>query len=103
VGGVRGRARGRAPERQGRRLRGRELAGLFLLGEKQLLVHCAHEQKTSDKALDRMEAIIEGCPDLSRRVKSIKRSNTHEGVYLKTGAGAALHDPDLGRPARLVV
>jgi phage portal protein BeeE len=63
----------------------RELAGLFLLGEKQL-VHCAHEQKTSDKALDRMEAIIEGCPDLSRRVKSIKRSNTHEGVYLKTGA-----------------
>jgi hypothetical protein len=63
---------------------GRELAGLFLLGEK-VLVHCAHEQKTSDKALDRMEAIIEGCPDLSRRVKQIKRSNTQEGVYLKNG------------------
>jgi hypothetical protein len=62
----------------------RELAGLFLLGEK-VLVHCAHEQKTSDKALDRMEALIEGCPDLSRRVKSIKRTNTHEGVYLKNG------------------
>jgi hypothetical protein len=63
---------------------GRELAGLFLLGERQL-VHCAHEQKTSDKALDRMEAIIEGCPDLSRRVKKITRTNTHEGVYLKNG------------------
>ena len=62
----------------------RELAGLFLLGE-QLLGHSAHEQKTADQALTRMEALIEGCPELSRRVRQIKRAHGQEGVYLRNG------------------
>jgi hypothetical protein len=62
----------------------RELAGLFLLGEN-LLVHTAHEYKTAEQALDRMEALIDGCADLSRKVKSIKRSHGQEGVYLTSG------------------
>jgi hypothetical protein len=32
-----------------------------------------------------MAQIIEGCSDLSRRVKTIKRSHGQEGVYLKNG------------------
>lgn len=62
----------------------RALAGLFLLGER-LIIHSAHEFATADEALERMADIIEGCPDLSRRVKTIKRSHGQEGVYLKNG------------------
>ena len=62
----------------------RELAGLFLFGEK-LLIHSAHEYKTSEQALNRMEQLIDGCPDLSRRVRTVKRSHGQEGIYLKTG------------------
>ncbi len=62
----------------------RELAGLFLLGER-LLIHSAHEYKTAEQALDRMEALLEGCPDLSRRVRTVKRSHGQEGIYLKSG------------------
>jgi len=65
-------------------LEARSLAGLFLLGEK-LIIHSAHEFKTAEEALERMAALIEGCPDLSRRVKVIKRSHGQEGVYLKSG------------------
>lgn len=62
----------------------RELAGLFLLGER-LLIHSAHEYKTAEQALDRMESLIEGCPSLSRRVRTVKRSHGQEGIYLGTG------------------
>ena len=62
----------------------RELAGLFLLGE-ELIPHSAHEFATAEQALERMSEIIEGCPDLSRRVRTIKRSHGQEGVYLKSG------------------
>lgn len=62
----------------------RELAGLFLLGER-LLIHSAHEYKTAEQALDRMDALLEGAPHLSRQVRTIKRSHGQEGVYLKSG------------------
>lgn len=62
----------------------RELAGLFLLGER-LVIHSAHEFATAEEALERMAAIIEGCADLSRRVKTIKRSHGQEGIYLTNG------------------
>lgn len=65
-------------------LEARELAGLFLLGER-LLIHSAHEFATASEALERMDRILEGSPDLSRRVKTLKRSHGEEGVYLKTG------------------
>jgi hypothetical protein len=62
----------------------RELYGLFVLREK-LLIHSAHEYKTAEQALDRMEALIDGCDDLRREVRTIKRSHGQEGIYLKTG------------------
>lgn len=62
----------------------RELAGLFLFGER-LLIHSAHEYKTAEQALDRMEALLEGCADLSREVRTIKRSHGQEGIYLRSG------------------
>jgi hypothetical protein len=62
----------------------RELAGLFILGER-LLIHTAHEFKTSEEALERMVDLISGSPDLSRRVRTVKRSHGQEGIYLKSG------------------
>jgi hypothetical protein len=66
-------------------LEARELAGLFLLGER-LIIHSAHEFATASEALERMDAILGGCPELSKRVRTIKRSHGEEGVYLKNGA-----------------
>jgi hypothetical protein len=60
------------------------LAGLFLLGE-QLIIHSAHEFATAEEALERMSQIIEGCSDLSRRVRTIKHSHGQEGIYLTNG------------------
>lgn len=65
-------------------LEARELAGLFLLGER-LIIHSAHEFATAEEALERMANLIEGCPDFSRRVKAIKRSHGQEGIYLTNG------------------
>ena len=65
-------------------LEARELAGLFLLGE-ELLIHSAHEFATAEEALERMDQLLEANPDLSRRVRTLKRSHGQEGVYLKTG------------------
>lgn len=65
-------------------LEARELAGLFLLGER-LIVHSAHEFPTAEAALERMAVLIECCPDFDRRVKTIKRSHGQEGIYLKGG------------------
>lgn len=62
----------------------RELYGLFVLRER-LLIHSAHEYKTAEQALDRMEALIDGSDDLRREVRTIKRSHGQEGIYLKTG------------------
>lgn len=62
----------------------RELTGLFLTGE-QLLIHSAHQFDTSMEAFLRMDAILEGCPDLSRRVRTVSRSHGSEGFTLFTG------------------
>jgi hypothetical protein len=65
-------------------LEARELAGLFILGER-LIIHSAHEFATASEALERMEDLISGCPELAARVRTVKRSHGEEGVYLKTG------------------
>lgn len=65
-------------------LEARELAGLFLFGER-LIIHSAHEFATAEEALERMAVIVESCPDFDRRVRVIKRSHGQEGVYLKGG------------------
>lgn len=63
----------------------RELAGLFLFGEK-LIIHSAHEFKTSKEHFRRVLQLIESNPDFDSRVKRVSRSHGEEGVELKGGA-----------------
>ncbi|MEJ7891716.1 MAG: hypothetical protein WKF94_03660 [Solirubrobacteraceae bacterium] len=64
----------------------RELAGLFLFGERDL-VHSAHLFGTALEAFRRMRALIEGTPELSRRVKSMRTANGDEGIELHGPTG----------------
>jgi phage terminase large subunit-like protein len=65
-------------------LEARELAGLFLLGER-LIVHSAHEFATSQEHFRRVEGLIRETPELHRQVKSYKHSHGEEGIELVTG------------------
>jgi hypothetical protein len=65
-------------------LEARELAGLFLLGER-LLIHSAHQFDTSLEAFRRLLQLIEDTPDFDRRVKRVSRAHGEEGVELKNG------------------
>lgn len=67
-------------------LEARELAGLFLLGER-LIIHSAHEFPTSLEAFNRLLALIEDTPELSARVakNGVKRSHGEEGITFKSG------------------
>jgi hypothetical protein len=65
-------------------LEARELGALYLLGER-LVIHSAHEFRTSIEAFLRLELLIDGCADLSRRVKRIVRSHGEEGITLTNG------------------
>jgi hypothetical protein len=65
-------------------LEARELAGLFLLGER-LIIHAAHEFATSLEAFRRLLALVEDTPDFSRRVKRISRAHGEEGIELSNG------------------
>jgi hypothetical protein len=65
-------------------LEARELAGLFLLGER-LILHSAHEFSTSLDHFRRLLFLIENTPELDRRVKRVARSHGDEGVELKSG------------------
>ncbi|MGV9242623.1 terminase [Streptomyces sp. NPDC003710] len=62
----------------------RELAGLFLLDE-QLIIHSAHEFKTSRVAFERIRSLILGTPDLRKRVKRILNNTTETSIELVTG------------------
>lgn len=61
----------------------RELAGLFLLGER-LLLHSAHEFKTSKEAFLRIKGVIEATPHLASRVKQFYQSNQETAIELKS-------------------
>jgi hypothetical protein len=65
-------------------LEARELAALFLLGERMIL-HSAHQFDTSMEAFMRMEELLEGSADLSREVKRVSRSHGSEGFTLQSG------------------
>ncbi len=65
-------------------LEARELAGLFLLGER-TLVHSAHQFDTSQEHFRRICELIEGVPDFDREVQKISVSHGQEGIYLKNG------------------
>ncbi|WP_172384792.1 terminase [Streptomyces sp. MNP-20] len=62
----------------------RELAGLFLLNER-LIIHSAHEFKTSKVAFQRIEALILGCPDLRKRVLRVRNNTNETSITLVTG------------------
>jgi len=63
-------------------LEARELAGLFLFGEK-FIIHSAHLFDTSLEAFERLLTLIESNPDLDREVMRVSRSHGDEGITLK--------------------
>jgi hypothetical protein len=69
---------------KGSLLEARELAGLFLFGER-LIIHSAHQFATSKEAFERILQLLEGCPDLEKEIKSTPRSHGEEGIILKNG------------------
>ncbi|MFE9936326.1 terminase [Streptomyces hirsutus] len=62
----------------------RELWGLFLGGEK-LILHSAHEFKTSIEAFRRIEALIMNCDELRKRVARVRRTTGEEAIELLSG------------------
>lgn len=62
-------------------LEARELGALFLFDER-LTIHSAHQFDTSLEAFLRLEGLIEGRDEFTRRVKRISRSHGEEGIEL---------------------
>ncbi|MGW1546620.1 terminase [Streptomyces sp. NPDC002346] len=62
----------------------RELAGLFLLGER-LILHSAHEFKTSVEAFRRIVALVTNTDSLRKRVKAVRKTTGEEAIELLTG------------------
>jgi len=77
---------------KGETLIGREVFGLFELGER-LVIHTAHEFKTSAEHFNRLEAVIRGCDELHRQVKrnpsgrivGYRYSHGEESIELQDG------------------
>lgn len=65
-------------------LEARELAGLFLFGER-TIIHSAHLFDTSREHFLRIKDLIEGCPDLRKEVLRISNSHGDEGIFLRSG------------------
>lgn len=63
-----------------------ELGGLFLFHEP-LIMHSAHQFKTSTAAFRRLQDIIDGSDWLTKRVKMISRSKGDESIELTRAAG----------------
>jgi hypothetical protein len=76
-------------------LEARELTGLFLL-EEEYIVHTAHLYTTAMDGFRRLEELIAGTPEFSRKVKRFSRTNGKEGVELKTGQQVAFRTRTAG-------
>jgi phage terminase large subunit-like protein len=63
----------------------RQLAGLFVLGEK-LQVHSAHEFKTCYEHFRRIKDLIQGCDLLAAEVAIIRTGAGDQAIELKSGA-----------------
>lgn len=70
---------------KGKIIEARELAGLLLFGEK-LVLHTAHEVKTSTEAFIRVKGLFTDYDELRRKVHRINNTHGEEGVELKNGA-----------------
>lgn len=62
----------------------RELAGLFLFGER-LIIHTAHEFKTASEAFMRVRSLIDNTDDLRRRVRKVVTGKGSEAIELLNG------------------
>lgn len=63
-----------------------ELAWLFLPGlEQDLVIHSAHEHKTSAKAYRRLERLIRNVPWMHRRVRQYRHTNGEQQIELRDG------------------
>lgn len=65
-------------------LEARELAGLFLFGERMIL-HTAHQFNTAKEAFRRIRALIDGSDDLVRKVRQVRQSNEEVSIELLSG------------------
>lgn len=65
-------------------LEARELAGLFLFGERMIL-HSAHQFDTAMEHMGRIRMLIESTPELDREVMKISESHGREGIHLRSG------------------
>jgi len=66
-----------------------ELGGLFLFREP-LILHSAHQFRTSMAALRRLKEIIDGSDWLSKRVQRIVQGTNDPGIYLTRHAGGGM-------------
>lgn len=66
----------------------RELAGIFIFGET-LILHSAHQQRTSNDAFLRMKAIVMSNDELSRHVTAVAHSKGEEGITFNIGGRIA--------------
>lgn len=67
-------------------LEARELFGLFLDDRERLQTHTAHRFDTCLEHFKRIRDLIEGTPDLARKVKRIREANGDEGIELLDGS-----------------
>lgn len=65
-------------------LMARELAGLFLFGEEQI-IHTAHKFKTAKGAYRDLKRVIERSPELMSHVKRMSESSDNVSIVLKDG------------------
>jgi hypothetical protein len=61
-----------------------ELAWLFLFDE-ELVIHSAHQHRTSAKAYQRLERMIRATPDMHRRVRQYRQANGEQQIELWDG------------------
>lgn len=61
-----------------------ELGWLFLF-EEELIVHSAHQHRTSQKAYARLERLIRATPDMHRRVRQYRQANGEQQIELHDG------------------
>ncbi len=65
-------------------LEARELAGLYLFGER-LITHSAHEFKTAREHFLRVKALVDNTDDLRKKVRQVRMSHGEEGIELRSG------------------
>jgi hypothetical protein len=82
-------------------LEARELAGLFLLGER-LIIHSAHQFDTSLEHFRRLLELIEDTPDFDRRVKRVSKVARRGGHRAQGRAADPVPHADEGRRPRLL-